>query len=105
MSAVPIYTRNPYDGETLNEGFKNVTVAGTQVALVASSTPASRVLIQAKLTNAGNVFIGNASVPNTSNGGIGLTPGSFIQLDVLNLNVIYVNAANNNDGVTYIYWA
>ena len=104
MSGVPQYVRAPFDGESLGQGFKNVTTAGTQVALVASSTPASRVLIQAKSTNAGLIFIGNSNVPNNHNGGIALSAGSFIQLDLLNLNIIYVNSANNGDGVTYIYW-
>ena len=104
MSGVPQYVRAPFDGESLGQGFRNVATAGTQVPLVASSTAASRVLIQAKSTNAGLIFIGNSSVPNTHNGGISLSAGSFIQLDLLNLNVVYVNAATNGDGVTYIYW-
>lgn len=102
--ADPFFIAQPSAQGTVRNAFKNVAVAGTAEALVSSSTPCVSALIQAKPGNAGNVFVGGASVPNTSNGGIVLIPGNAINISCNNLAQVYVNAANNGDGVTIVYW-
>lgn len=110
MASQAVHTVISPSNETLNTGQRNVTTAGTAVALVASSTPCIEVLIQAKRTNTGRIYIGGSGVLNNDTNGVVLQPVAdpgqplSIQLSAQNLNQIYINSTVNGDGVTYIYW-
>jgi hypothetical protein len=74
MAAEAVYIRatgqiddRPVDGQ------KNVSTAGTAVCLVSESTPCAGVIIQAKRTNTGRIYIGGVNVPNNDTGGIYLS--------------------------------
>lgn len=63
MAAEAVYIRatgqtddRPVDGQ------KDVTTAGTAVCLVSESTPCAGVIIQAKRTNTGRIYIGGVNV-------------------------------------------
>lgn len=103
MSSKAVHTRGPSADEAILHGAKNVTTAGTAEALVASSTPCEWVTITAKRTNTGRIYVGGPSVPNNDTGGTHLNAGDSIDIDVTNLNKIYINSTVNGEGVTYIY--
>ena len=110
MASTATHVRQPKTEETLNDGSKTVSVAGIAEALSSSSVPCYEVLIQAKRTNTGRIYIGGAAVHNDDTDGIcleipiaGVTPPS-IPISAQNLNQIYVNSTVNNEGVTFIYW-
>ncbi len=88
--------------DEIKHGAKNVTLAGTAEAL-ASSTSCAWVVIQAKRTNTGRIYVGGASVPNDDTGGLYLTAGDSVTVDVLNLSQVYVNSTVTGEGVTYVY--
>jgi hypothetical protein len=96
----------------LKTGKKTVASAGTAEALVASKTWVKKLKIVALPGNAGSVYIGDSSVDDTT--GVELAAGAVWEMadvagakgdDVLefDLNSIYVDAANNDDGVSYSY--
>ena len=89
----------------IGHGVKNVATAGTPLPLVAVSTPALWVIIQAQTDNAGIVAIGGADVDATvSTGtGIALTAGQSIQIPCSDLALLFVDALTNNDGVRFLY--
>ena len=104
MPGQAMHIRQPPADETLHHGQKNIATAGVAEALVATSTPSIEVLIQAKRTNTGRIYVGGASVPNDDTAGIYLSASQSLPLSSQNLNQIFINATQNNDGVTYIYW-
>jgi len=87
---------------------QTVSAAGTGVALVATATPARALWLTAKKAtgvNVGNVYVGTSAVDKTTDQQTVLEPGDYWQLPIpagttVDLNLIYVDAANNNDGVT-----
>lgn len=95
-----------HDISTIEDGVKTVTTAGTDVALVASSTPAKRVIIQAQTDNTGLIAIGPTGVDATEATGTGvvLYPGDAIELLVDNLEDIYVDATVDGEGVRFLYF-
>lgn len=106
MSAEAVYIRSiglvddrPVDGQ------KNVTTAGTAVCLVSESTPCAGVIIQAKRTNTGRIYVGGVAVPNNDTGGIYLSAGDVLTIqESQNLNQHYLNSTAHNEGVTYTYY-
>ncbi len=98
---------------TLKSGVKNVAATGTELPLVTSATYAKGFKITAKAGNAGVVYIGDSTVSSTN--GYQLAAGASVSLNDLypnlpeglfvNIADIYVDAANNNDGVTFTYFA
>ena len=86
---------------TLAGGTKDVTTAGTAVALVASSTPCKTVHIRAKSGNTGAVYIGGSTVDSTT--GISLLAGDSVELDIANLDAVYVDSAEDGEGVGYTF--
>jgi len=80
-------------------GSKSVTIAGTAVAL-ASSTAIRSVKVKAYYGNKANIYVGTTSV--TSVDGYILATGVEVTIDVDNLADVYINAAINNDSVTYL---
>ena len=101
LAAVAIYAAG------LGDGNRTVAVAGTPVQLSPTSIPCQWVLIQADLWNAGNVYIGASTVTNAR--GLELRPGDTVGLPPMDaqprvdLNEIYVDAANSKDGVRFVY--
>lgn len=93
-------TTNIYDGS------KDVTLAGTAVPLSAASVSISRVVVTAKEQNVGTVVVGSSTVvaAQATRRGTPLTPLSSMDLSVSDLNKVYIDAENNNDGVTFTYY-
>lgn len=84
-----------------------VAAAGARVALAAVRTPAHWVIIQAKSTNGGMVYIGGPAVSNISGpelaktDSITLPPvGNTLAYDLAD---IYIDAAVNGEGVKFIW--
>lgn len=86
-------------------GVKTVTTAGTDVAIVAASTPAKWVEIQAQTDNTGLVAVGAAGVDATiaTGTGVALYAGERLTLLVTNLADVYIDATVNSDGVRFTY--
>ncbi len=88
----------------------DIPTAGTRVQLSATATPVTTVIIQAKASNTGLVFVGDASV--AAGQGISLAAGKAIALNADDfgegageflLSDIYVDAATNGDDVKVSY--
>lgn len=91
---------------TIGNGHKEVTTAGTAVAL-ASSTSCKRVTIQAYRANTGVIIVGGTGVNGSSSIGTGtgasLAAGESISFDINNLATIFIDSTVNGEGVRYIY--
>jgi hypothetical protein len=85
---------------SISNGAKDVTTAGTRVAL-AASTVCQSVLIQAKAANTGVIYVGGATVSATS--GIFLYPGESVEMSVDNLADINIDSSVNGEGVVFTY--
>lgn len=99
LTTVKTGTDNLIAGTTIYNGQTTVAAAGTQVVL-ASSTTVKWVILKAKATNTGNIFVGDSNVDSST--GYILTPGEAIGLDINNLNLVYIDSAVNGEGVSYI---
>tara|TARA_R100000951_G_C2635259_1_gene179075 strand:+ start:158 stop:538 length:381 start_codon:yes stop_codon:yes gene_type:complete len=90
---------------TLGQGRKVVTTAGTAVAL-SSSTSCKSVTIQAEKDNTSDVVIGGLGVVGSlaTRQGIYLSPGDSVDFPIDNLDKIYLDSLVNGEGVTYIYF-
>lgn len=76
-----------------------VTTAGTRVALAASTTIKS-VTVKASVSNAGIVYVGNATV--AASNGFELAAGDSVSLDISDLATVFVDASINSQIVTFI---
>ena len=79
---------------------KVTTNAGTRVQLNAASVPVRSVTVKALSTNTGIVYVGNATVAAAN--GRELQAGEALDIDINNLNVVYVDVEVNGEGVTYL---
>lgn len=104
MASTSTHVHQPSFDETLRTGTKTVTNAGTAVALSATSVPCYEVLIQAKRTTGGRIYIGGSTVANDDSNGVYLTAGQSMTITAQNLTQIYINSTVNAEGVTFIYW-
>lgn len=88
----------------IGHGVKTVTTAGTDVVL-ASSTPAKWVTIQAQTDNTGYIAVGASGVDATiaTGDGVLLSAGESITIPCDNLADIYIDATVSTDGVRYTY--
>lgn len=91
---------------TLSDGEKDVTTAGDAEVLIATSTVVNSVLIYAKSTNTGYIYVGDAGV--TSLLGIPLDAGESISFgtssdDKSNLTDIYLDSSVDGEGVLFTY--
>lgn len=95
-----------HDITGLADGVKVVTTAGTDVALVAASTPAKLVIIQAQTDNTGLIAVGNVGVDATEATGTGiiLYAGDTTTLPVDDLADVYIDATVNLEGVRFAYF-
>jgi len=88
----PAFVQTPVPALPLS-GQKKVSVSGTAVAL-GSGALHNGVVITAKTTNAGNIFVGLSGVLTTDDGtgnGYRLLPGQSISFAVADLSAIYIN--------------
>lgn len=82
------------------QGVVNVTTAGTRVRLAVDQA-CKEVLIIAKRTNAGFIYVGNASVSSTAYGAE-LAAGEAVTIPIKNLNLVYIDASVSGEGVSYV---
>ena len=90
---------------------KVVTTASTAVALVATETLVSRLVMHAKKVagdNTGNCFWGDSTLDQGAKEGPEVAPGESFELIALSgecfdLNEIYIDANNNGDGFVFNY--
>lgn len=83
----------------LTGAIKNVTTAGTRVAL--GSAACREVTIIAKRLNAGYIYVGGSDVSSTVYGAE-LAAKDSITLAVSNTNLIYIDASVAGEGVSYV---
>ncbi len=91
-----------HDKTGIGHGIKTVTTAGTDVVL-AASTDAKVVIIQAQTDNTGAIAVGSSGVDATVATGTGvlLYAGDTITLEIDNLADVYIDATVSTDGVRY----
>jgi len=103
MAGQVVYTKGPSAVETILNGSRTVTTPGTRVQLTTSSTATYEVLIQAKSTNTGLIYVGGASV--ASSNGISIAASKGITISVQNLNQVWLDCSVGGEGVNYMYWS
>ncbi|MDB5177520.1 MAG: hypothetical protein JWN75_1188 [Candidatus Saccharibacteria bacterium] len=87
----------------IGQGKKSVTTAGTDVVL-AASTAAKWVTVQAYRSNTGYIAVGAAGVDAVAAGdGVQLAAGESVTIPVTNLSAVFIDATVNNEGVRYTY--
>ena len=79
-------------------GKKTVTTAGTPVNIASNQCQA--VTIKALIANTGTIYVGPSSV--TSANGHQLDPGESVSFDIANTNAVWLDAAVNGEGVTWL---
>ncbi len=89
-------------------GAKSVTTSGTGVPLVATSTDAQMLFVQAKLSNTGAIYFGDSAVDKTSSKQTTLLQSQAITVSAdggykLDINEFYIDVDNNDDGVDFLY--
>lgn len=94
VNLVPLKRISSYGQET-------VTTSGTEVQLVASSTPCSSIVIKALSTNTGSIAIGSNSSVTVSNGFL-LVANESVSLDLDNVQDVYIDTTVNGEGVSWI---
>ena len=97
---------NEYSYKNVGDGSKNVTTAGTAVALAASSIPCRAVLVHAKPENTGVVVVGASTVVASASTrrGIALLPGEKVLLRVTDVSSLYLDSAVSGEGVSFAYF-
>ena len=88
----------------LSGGRKVNVTGGTRVQLSSTEAPCNAIIIQALRSNVGNVAVGGSDVSISvgSENGLVLAPGQTITLNVNNITRIWIDAANNTEGVNYL---
>jgi hypothetical protein len=88
----------------IGHGVKTVTAAGTDLVL-AASTPAKWVTIQAQTDNTGIIAVGATGVDATvaTGTGVALAAGESVTLPIDNLADIFIDATVSGEGVRYTY--
>lgn len=78
---------------------QTTTNAGTRVQLSATSTGITSVSVKALSTNTGIVYVGDVTVDSSN--GRELQTGESIDIDISNLNLVYIDVSVNSEGVSY----
>lgn len=81
---------------------KNVTTAGVRVALGSSQALKRGVLMTARLSNTGSIYVGAAATVSSAVYGKELKAGDAVFIEVDNLNLIGLDAVTNGEGVSYL---
>lgn len=91
---------------SIGQGSKNVTSAGTAVALGAS-TAIKRIFITARKNNQSDIVFGGSGVVANPSTLVGtpLSPGEREIVEIDNLNKVYIDAEQSGDGVSFTYEA
>lgn len=91
---------------TIADGNKSVALAGTAERLIASSTPCRKVIITADIDNTDTVVVGGSTVVASLVGrrGTPLIQGQSVEIEIDDLNKIYVDVVSNGDSVSYTYF-
>lgn len=108
LSALPAGTNNIGDVDVatvtlpgaLYSGQTSVTTAGTAVALASTQALVSGVTIKALAANTGIIYVGPSTVDSAT--GFELAVGEQIFLEIANLSSVYIDAAVNGDGVSWV---
>jgi hypothetical protein len=98
---VPLFTLDLsriIPGSAVYTGRVTVPIAGSRVQL--PDLPCRSVTIRALATNAGDIYFGNELVD--SGRGFPLAAGDCLDLAIDNLRRLYIDAANNGDGIAYL---
>jgi hypothetical protein len=85
----------------LLEGKKTVTTAGTAVQLAASAT-AKSVVVQALLTNTGNICVGGTAVKASTPTAPLLEAGQTISVDIDDIGAVWIDSTVNGEGVAFL---
>jgi hypothetical protein len=85
----------------ITAGAKTVASAGTAETLVAGSTPCKKVIMTAEDNNTGKIFYGGATV--SSSLGDFLQPGQKVEIEIDDVQKIYIDAGTSTDGVRFTY--
>lgn len=85
---------------TVYNGQETVDAAGTAQAIGSSQALVSGIRIKALAGNSGIVYVGNSSVDSTN--GLELSAGEETFIEIDNIAKVYVDAAENDDGVSWI---
>lgn len=95
-----------YSYQTIGDGVKSVTTAGTAVQLSSSSIPCRMVEVQARAGNTGKIAVGASTVVATagSERGIILQPGQSASFRVKDVSTLYLDASVSGEGVSYVYF-
>jgi len=90
----------------LGTGRKVVAAAGTAVALEASSRQVAGIIIVAETDNGDYIAVGDSTVieADATRTGVPLAAGDSVTLYEVDLNDVYIDAAVNGEGVTFLYW-
>jgi len=81
-------------------GQNDVAAAGTAEVLGSAQLLLAGVTIKAKSGNVGSIFVGNSGVDNAN--GFTLAAGELIFVEVSNVSAVYIDAATNGDGVSWV---
>ena len=84
-------------------GSKDVTTAGTQLPLSATSVGFQELVIQAKSANTWSIYVWNSTVASTD--WIALLKTEMLTLTGGDLNDVYVDCSVNWEWVTFLYIA
>lgn len=93
-----VYSQPPQG--SVYTGQQAVASAGTAEALGASQPLSRGLFVKANSDNSGNVFIGSSAVDSST--GLILAPGEGVYVAIDNVAKVYVDAATNDDAVSYI---
>lgn len=93
----------PLQHSSITEGSKTVAIAGTPETLVAVSTTCKMVIVQAYLSNAGNIAFGGSNTVDASTTGDGtlLEPGDSWPIFIDDAQKVWMDVLNNGDGARF----
>lgn len=84
-------------------GSKDVSSAGTPVALLSTRTFGRDIIVKADAANTGYIWIGDVNVLASTGVGIELDAGEVWIGNQFNLNQIYIDATVGGEGVGFTY--
>jgi len=88
--------------DTISDGSKDVSSAGTAEALTTTDTPCRLINIFAKAGNTGNIFVGGSTV-SSSRGMVLEQARSTDWFPIDNVNKVFIDSATSSDGVQYAF--
>lgn len=86
---------------TRESGQKTVLHAGTAVALVLNPTPCISVIVKARHSNVGEIYVGGSAVSSAT--GYPLRKDEFVSFSCDNVNGVYIDRDAGTQGVSFLY--